>query len=847
MTIFSMTIRQTLLLLFILTGFTFQAQAQECPCAPESIDVVSPACVGRPTVFQPFGVDDPNFGECTYRLEFGDGSNTAFVGSGDLVPHTYTQPGTYTVTLFFGSGCPTVTIQVEVLAPPAVDAGPGQIICQGSSVTIGTPMSGNFNYDWQVLNGDFLSLPANLNTPQITVSPNQNTLYRLQGFNGQCWDTSLVRVYVQEPINFTLPAVSPDLCVSEPVFFGPGSLNDPTVSYLWDFGNGLTSTIWYGGTAYANPGTYTVTLTSTNTCGTYTTSTTVTVHPLPTAIISTPPVICLNGGTFDLTPLGSPAGGTWSGPGVTGNTFDPQAVGNGSFQLFYSVVSAQGCPKSDNAWFSVKAPKNVKLKEIGPFCEGTTALEALVAKNAEGVWDGPGVISSGGQYFLDPSQLPAATYILSFTQTDGNGCETVDNLTFEITPDPDATFSPVGFCSDDPLSLLVPVVTGGDWSGNVGPGGEFDPGQGPGNYTVSYTAYGPGTPVGSDLIQNGGFEGYLFCPGDQGEIDESLNWDHLKTFPNEYADYFNGCHAPSSSTVNVDVPNNDFGTQTSHNGGQAYAGVRTYSANSTGTDPSTREYIVQRLDAPLVQGKTYRVKFYTSHAENSNAVTRIGALLSDTNPCSLFVNVSGTSALVSACDTDEALGLSPQIESAGAVTDRNWTAIEGTIRAQGGEEWIILGNFRVDDLSDAGQAQANGSFPGQGSSLARLGYYYIDDVSIFEVENVCKTTHTETIRVDQAPCAGAKTQLSDPGLELSMDVVPNPTRNRFNVTLAGLETGEAPQLALVDLSGQKLDVPVREVVPGRYVIEVSQLMAGVYLLQADAKAGRQVKRVVIMK
>ncbi len=46
-------------------------------------------------------------------------------------------------------------------------------------------------------------------------------------------------------------------------------------------------------------------------------------------------MVCVNWPVFALTP-GTPAGGTYSGPGVTGNNFDPAAAGAGTHDIIYS-------------------------------------------------------------------------------------------------------------------------------------------------------------------------------------------------------------------------------------------------------------------------------------------------------------------------------------------------------------------------------------------------------------------------------------------------------------------------------------------------------------------------------
>jgi hypothetical protein len=51
---------------------------------------------------------------------------------------------------------------------------------------------------------------------------------------------------------------------------------------------------------------------------------------------------CINYPAFELT-QGAPAGGTYSGPGVTASTFDPAVAGVGTHTLTYTYTDENGC------------------------------------------------------------------------------------------------------------------------------------------------------------------------------------------------------------------------------------------------------------------------------------------------------------------------------------------------------------------------------------------------------------------------------------------------------------------------------------------------------------------------
>jgi PKD repeat protein len=71
-----------------------------------------------------------------------------------------------------------------------------------------------------------------------------------------------------------------------------------------------------------------------------------TVNPAPLTVPSvtfTPLAdVCINSPIFTLT-QGSPAGGTYSGPGVNGTEFDPELAGYGTFLIYYEYTAVNGC------------------------------------------------------------------------------------------------------------------------------------------------------------------------------------------------------------------------------------------------------------------------------------------------------------------------------------------------------------------------------------------------------------------------------------------------------------------------------------------------------------------------
>ncbi len=75
------------------------------------------------------------------------------------------------------------------------------------------------------------------------------------------------------------------------------------------------------------------------------------INPPVATVSSTSTLLCVD--DADAILAGTPAGGTWSGAGVTGITFDPSAPGTGTFYPLYVFTNANGCTVSDSVAITV--------------------------------------------------------------------------------------------------------------------------------------------------------------------------------------------------------------------------------------------------------------------------------------------------------------------------------------------------------------------------------------------------------------------------------------------------------------------------------------------------------------
>lgn len=239
---------------------------------------------------------------------------------------------TYTVTMDRGYGCLVVdSTVVTVNALPTVTASANDsTVCMGDSVTV--MGGGATSYAWSGGVTDNVAFAA-MATDTYTVTGTDA--------NG-CTNTSSVMITVNALPNVTASSTTSAVCDGDSV----------TV-----MGGGATSYAWSGGVmdnvAFVPVMTDTYTVTGTDANGCEDTATVmVTVNANPVVTVSLPmDTACTTIGSITLSGE-SPAGGTWSGTNVTGNSFDPSTAPLGYNVITYQYTDANGCEgmTTDSIW-----------------------------------------------------------------------------------------------------------------------------------------------------------------------------------------------------------------------------------------------------------------------------------------------------------------------------------------------------------------------------------------------------------------------------------------------------------------------------------------------------------------
>jgi len=271
-------------------------------------------------------------------------------------------------------------------------------------------------------------------------------------------------------------------CPSNPITIA----NFPTLcsnSGLYTLAGALPAGGTYSGTGVSGgqfdpaAGTQTITYSYTDPYGcSYSLTKTINVNTAPTVSLATFAPICSNSGLLTLTG-GLPAGGTYSGTGVSSGQFNPAS---GTQTVTYTYTDANGCSSSASRIITVNTAPTVTLATFAPICSNSGLLTLTGGLPAGGTYSGTGV--SGGQF--NPT---SGTQTVTYTYTDANGCSSSASriITVNIAPTVTlATFAPI--CSNSGLLTLTGgLPAGGTYSGTGVSGGQFNPAFG--TQTVTYT------------------------------------------------------------------------------------------------------------------------------------------------------------------------------------------------------------------------------------------------------------------------------------------------------------------------------------------------------------------------
>lgn len=222
---------------------------------------------------------------------------------------------------------------------------------------------------------------------------------------------------------------------------------------------------------------------------------------------------------------------------------------------------------------------------------------------------------------------------------------------------------------------------------------------------ISIYGFGQG-----NMIQNGSFESLSKKIKEGGMIESATGW----TSPTENkADVFSS----SAKSDDYKTPTNIYG-DTDPLEGENYAGIMIYSYK----DEAPRQYLQAKLTEKMVEEKVYCVKM--------NVML---SMLSKYSSNNIGIYISAKPLTL---EEIQAQNIQPQIiHSQNRIFDEqfDWEAICQTYIADGGEEYITIGNFGTADATQNEKVKKPKGFTGM---QARGAYYFVDDVSVMNMAGV---------------------------------------------------------------------------------------------------------------
>ena len=310
-----------------------------------------------------------------------------------------------------------------------------------------------------------------------------------------------------------------------------------------------------------------------------------------------------------------------------------------------------------------------------------------------------------------------------------------------------------------------------------------------------------------NLVPNYSFEDTIHCP------DAAYDFQgYISNWGGEEPGYF----SPYCNDGGVGgMPHNVWGYQYPHTG-HAYTGIYTYCL--TGKDTTTnsykvlhnlRYYIQVQLISSLISATKYYVAFYVSLGDSCNyACNNIGAYFSDS-----LLYLSGYALSYH----------TPQVanDTTHHLTDTlNWVKISGSFIAQGGEQYVTIGNFNTDEQNDTINL-------GKVSITVPATYMYIDDVIVSTDSNYADSLFT-TIQTINKP-------------KEIVEVYPNPSGNgMFTIAVENEKLKVESTVEVYNMLGQQVYSNSFSTSNSQLSINISNQPAGIYLYRITSEKGELV-------
>jgi len=403
-----------------------------------------------------------------YLWKFGDGSTSTLA----TPTHTYTNAGTYSVTLVFttSTGC---TDSVALASAVKVGTKPKAVftlnptrVCAFQPISFTDNSTGTID-QWSWTFGD--GGTSSLQNPTYQYSDTGYFNVQLIVYNNTCPDTFRIKnaVYIKPPIASFL--VQNDCDHKYTKTFTDASIG--ATSWYWNFGDGATSTQHNPAHTYANAGSYQVTLSVSNdTCQNSATRTVRIVNEKASFTVDT--VVCRNTtASFHALGINASNVSSWQwdfGDGTT-STADTLAThiynATGTYTVSLIITDVLGCKDTAKGSVNVYGPVANFSVSAGVACLYNNSTSFTNKSTSDGMhpivkwqWDyGDGTVDSTSLAPYQHSYAAAGNYTVSLLVKDAFGCSDVLSQPAAVVivqPKADFNSTDTVTCTGKPISFI---------------------------------------------------------------------------------------------------------------------------------------------------------------------------------------------------------------------------------------------------------------------------------------------------------------------------------------------------------------------------------------------------------
>lgn len=388
---------------------------------------------------------------------------------------TQLEPVANTASIYFDFNPPIVTNTVLTFRADDLDVNGDTTICSGNAIQLYSDPLPGVDYYW-TRNGVVIQ-SATRSTVTVT----------------DTGDYQLFLVYGDDTLSSNIHHISSRPGVSLSLSLAQSSVCEDATSVaivVSPNGGSLSGTGVVGmqfDPSVAGVGSHSITYfyNDTSGCGNISTTDSVVVNPLPnTSLAAADNSVCIDAAQVTVTT--SPTGGSLTGTGISGTSFDPSTAGTGTHTITYSYTDGNGCSASAEDTITVNALPNVSVTIADDVVCADAPAVTITTSPTGGTLSGTGVNGSE----IDPAVAGVGTSNVSYVYTDANGCSNTSTADIEVLELPTVGISlPADtLCTDEVAIDLTGYGSpaGGVFNGSAVAGSNLDISNA-GSISVDYT------------------------------------------------------------------------------------------------------------------------------------------------------------------------------------------------------------------------------------------------------------------------------------------------------------------------------------------------------------------------